>query len=96
MCVECEKFNNIEIKTPGEIYMVAEHLKDAVKRGALVEIEKESIFGPISIFTIEENKPWPSDIIEAYFKCVQCNNEIKLFCETYHGSGGSVKFLQPN
>ena len=98
MCNKCEKFDNIEIRGPEEMHNVVDYLKEAEKNSVLTEILKEADkFSPkhTNLNEIEKGKPWPSDIIEVYLKCINCGNEIKLFCDTYHG-GGDVKIVKPN
>lgn len=97
MCIKCEKFNNVVIGSPTQLFEVADSLRKSVEAGDLVEVDKkidESHSKNISLNEIEEGKPFPADFIEIYLRCVSCNNEIKMSCETYHGSGGRIEIIK--
>ncbi len=98
MCNKCDVFEKNEIRAPEELYNVANYFKEAVRDGVLIEVKKEAnefSLDQTNLCEIERGKPWPSDIIEVYLKCVACGNEIELFCDTYHG-GGNIKIVKPN
>jgi len=98
MCDVCDQLNNIEIRTPGELFDIIDQLKEATKNGVFIEIPKKSDeddFEQTKLFSIEKDKPLP-DIIQIYLKCNKCGNEIELFCDTYHDFGGKIKIITLN
>ncbi len=84
MCNICDDLKvTINIITPGDLKSVLRQINGFITGNSI-----ELISGNYSYSDFNENLPRP-DIIENSYKCIECDTIFSLFCNTYHGSGGS-------
>jgi hypothetical protein len=85
MCNRCDKLKETqEINEPPDYYRIIEETKSLLAKGILLLVE-----GNADLEKIKPGVPWPNDFITHIFRCAACQQQFKLFVETYHGSGGT-------
>ena len=77
-----------EIKSPSDLYQIAESLKDFLQKGLIMEMP-----GPCSVLDVASGKPFPADLIHIEFGTIPGGTKYLLSCDTYRGAGGVFRRL---
>ena len=87
---KCDGFKKrIRVSRPYEYFNLINQLQKLVKDNTF------RYKGEYPLEELKEGKQFADDFIEHTFWCRQCNQEFRLYVETYHGSGGSWQPVDP-
>ena len=89
-CNHCRNINKV-IDLPSDLISAIRLVKNKLEDGSLSYLGAGFWGEPFS--KIESGEGW-SDIVDQYFCCVNCQQKIRLYAETYHGSGGMLEAVQ--
>jgi hypothetical protein len=84
------------INLPEDLAEVVATLQSELQLGRLEEVLDQP---PPEFFNWTPLKdagdlPYPSDFIQLVVRCTSCGRKYLLFCETYHGGGGTLRPLE--
>ena len=78
------------IKLPGQLKHAIKVLGKAADAGHLKYVGEGRMGTPFA--SIRSGSGW-GDIVQNCFVCSKCFQKIMLFAETYHGSGGGIRYV---
>jgi hypothetical protein len=83
-------FDNCNIETPHDLRYMLYILRDALKKGELVQYwPEEAVFASeLDVMELKDDETWP-DYVELYFLAPITGKKYKLAVETFHGAGGT-------
>jgi len=93
MCPSCKDLNiDFRIKVPSDLRKAIAVARDSLADGTISEVTAGGDYKPFA--ELASSDKW-EDVLRYHFMCNTCGQRFELSAETYHGSGGWWKPVDP-